>query len=469
MKNPESMKKHFSILGIKNKTEYFDWCLKAGFVASLNKTERKLSEEQSFTRVNSQMSRLCISKKVSLSSVIEQIKKNENRRPKILGAEHCLISNIYDSLKAEPEKASLFLDVIVHLDSCSKLTEDKYSIESIKFLVLHSENWLRSYKKWNPKTRNRHKQKSEFIRYLLAKYKIPTFMDSAWDTKPGQFSVPHSQEWFIHMGKGQNIRTAEHLPCALSKKEAHHFLKAPDDYTILEAIRWGQIRALGGNLKIINALRATKLMKAFVHNDFCIQVIKFFIENPMLDRVHVNPIIDYIWSQKFESRNVRIAGGGNQNLEPVQPNFSMTGRSAEALLNQVERWHRQLGKESKGKNLEWEHHPTVKDFKVVMGNAKTGNLKVWKIEQLLNHNELRAEGRAMTHCVSSYAYSCHKGSSFIWSMSLNDSKQITIEMSKELRIEQIRGRFNRVPTFVEKNIIKQWAKKEQITIANFLD
>lgn len=472
------IQRHYRSLGVKNKSEYYSWCIEAGFPASGNKSARKLSLEQAFARDHTQRKMLNRNKEVPFKKFIGSLRGGSE--PKSFNSKaHQIIYRVFATLikrgkRQEPsendrEKASLFLDVLLHLDTCSKLSSEEDAIKTIGFLVAHSDRWIKPYKHWKSKSHNRHKQLSSFIRHLLAKYKVPAFMDYAWEAeyRGRAESIPktHAQEWFIHMGAGKNIRTAKNLPCKLTKKEAHHFLNAPDHYNIYEAFRWGQIHALGGSTRIASALRETKLMSDFAHNDFCLQVVKFFIDHPMLDRVHVQPIIDYIWNQKFENRTAYEGRGVARNMGPVQPNFSMNGRTGDTLLQQVDRWHRQLGKESKGRQLEWQHS-AIKDFRIIKGNKE--NRKHWGIMQLVNHRELSMEGRAMKHCVASYAHSCAKGACSIWSLSLNDIRQITIEVSREYQIQQLRGRLNRLPTAAEMAVIKTWATKEGISFANYL-
>ena len=69
-------------------------------------------------------------------------------------------------------------------------------------------------------------------------------MDAVWFIEDGE-EARRQQDWFSHIGAGQNMRTAE-VPTELSKKMAHHFLQAPEHYTIEEALRYGQIKGQGG-------------------------------------------------------------------------------------------------------------------------------------------------------------------------------------------------------------------------------
>ena len=160
------------------------------------------------------------------------------------------------------------------------------------------------------------------------------------------------QDWYRQIGAGKNIRTAANLPVPLTKMMAHHFLAAPASYSIDGAFRWAQVHGLGGDRILADALLETLIAHDFRDNEFWLSALRFFVRNPMLDPSHISPIIDYIWNRKYENRIAFVATGVVENLGPEQPNFSMRGRTADSLLRAVEAWHRQLGREVKGGNLQ---------------------------------------------------------------------------------------------------------------------
>jgi hypothetical protein len=360
-----------------------------------------------------------------------------------------------------------FLDTLLYLEANSKLLENIFHVRGIISLVTFNLYWIRSIKDWKPGTHNAGRQFSSLSRYLLAKYKVPVFMDSAWF-----HNNEREQKWFMHIGSGRNIRTAPDLPFPLTKKMAHHFMEAPDLYSINEALRWGQVHALNGNQRLTDAFRETRLFTEFRDNEFELSVIRFFVDNPMLDTVHIAPMIDYIWNQKFDGQQVFVARGVAENRGPVQPNFSMNSRTPESLLCQVEAWHRRLGKETKSENLQWERS-NIRDFEFQTGSKKTGNLKIWRIKELLDSRELIAEGRAMKHCIASYAHSCARRRCAIFTMEFENEggleKLLTIEVQLGNRqIGQVRGKFNRYATQKELNILKRWALRERLMIASYV-
>src|SRR5262249_7989400 len=127
--------------------------------------------------------------------------------------------------------------------------------------------------------------------------------DSVW------FRRSRAQNWFLHVGQGNSIRTAERLYFPLTKREAHELMLAPEEYTIEYALRWAQMRALDGNRRMVDVLCGTRLGNQFTHNDFWVSVMRFFVQNPFLDTVHYGPIVDYVHNQKFEPQDVFVRPG----------------------------------------------------------------------------------------------------------------------------------------------------------------
>ena len=221
-----------------------------------------------------------------------------------------------------------------------------------------------------------------------------------------------------------------------------------------------------------DALLETRIVHDFRDNDFWLSVLRFFIRNPMLDPAQVNPIIDYIWNRKYENRIVFVDAGVAEEVGPEQPNFSMRGRTVDSMLTAMEAWHRELGREAKGGNLQWKKSPHA-PFSFVEGTKLHKNMKVWRIRELLSSAELIAEGRAMQHCVASYARSCHTGTCSIWAMDAETEegmdKLLTLEVNNaDNQIRQVRGKRNRRPTAKEKEVIQRWASREGLLLASYV-
>ncbi len=461
---PWYMREHIRKLGLSTVEEYKLWCRQHNFCRGLNKNYRQRTEE------------LWALSSISVSQIMANEKKGRNLKeaiPKIYHEEldgenlrNPTAKEIAFAFKRSSSRENL-LHLMLYIGENSDLLEDASYIKGIEMIANHADSWIRPLEAWHVKRHNRDWQFSQLLRHLFVKYDVPQFMDNVWFTENETY-----QNWYKHIGAGQNIRTAPELPITLTKKMAHNFLNAPKNYKVDEALRWGQVHALGGDKRLVDALRGTRLIENFSNDDFWLNVIRFFIENPMLDVRHVNPIVDFIWNHKFANQRIFVERGVMEEIGPPQPNFSMRGRTPRSLLRQVNDWHRQLGKESKQGSYEWEHSE-IGDLVIKEQRMDNYTPKYWRIQELLSTDELIEEGRAMKHCVSSYAESCVTGKTSIWSMETEDeygrNKVLTIEvlMSEQL-IRQARGKRNRLPTPKERSILKRWTRKEKLKIADYV-
>ncbi len=84
------------------------------------------------------------------------------------------------------------------------------------------------------------------------------------------------------------------------------------------------------------------------------------------------------------------------------------------------------------------------------------------ILELLDRDALYAEGRAMRHCVYTYANLCRRGQTTIWSLRLRvkdgEKRLATIEADPRKRaILQVRAKCNQCPGLRSLEIMRQWA------------
>ncbi len=327
-------------------------------------------------------------------------------------------------------------------------------------LSAHTGRWVRHLEDWEPRSHNAYRQFHSLVRHLTARYDVPTFLNTAWLEGLTAAGVVH-QRWFLHVAQGQNLRTADGLPVPLTKKQAHLYLQAPDDFDVLSGFRWAQIVDLGGDERLVRSVLATRIGTDFGHDEFWVTVFRWLVAHPMLDGVHHGPIIDYLYDQRFAASvpNPNAAIPGQPRLVPPQPNLTMKGREPESLLRSVAEWHRRLGRQKSGKVIYWT--PTgIPPFRHEEG--KDESRKVYTITELLCSRELNEEGRAMSHCVGTYSGSCGSGRTSIWSLRLSDAlgqetRLLTLEVSNPTRlIVQARQKFNKLPNPKELSILRRW-------------
>lgn len=475
----ESVRNHIRGFGF-SVADYKKWCKDNGFRSTLNKSYHDLSLERLYVARSradsiSKEHRKVRSPKRAIAAYLAGNADVERHVPFDVRNALCYYATSGNKGCEYEALVRLIQHVNKHTDlldnKCSPYQRKSY-VHGILALAKWHKEWVRPIEEWRPKTHNPQRRFSSLARHLFAKYDVPLFMDECWFIQPEE-----RQLWFIHIGIGNNPRQClemiddGHYPVSkvkFTKKESHHFMQAPGKYSINDALRWGQIHALGGDSHLADAVIETRLSNEWKNNEFWMSVFRFFIQNPMLDRNQVGPIIDYIQYQRFTVRREMVERGVWKELDPAQPNFSMHHRDPEALLAAVEKWHVGLGRMSRGRGvMDWEPVKGIVPLELSMGEGN--NHKVWKIDELLSSDELRAEGTALGHCVFSYDQSCASGRCSIWSMRCfgggsGRKSRLTIEVTNGC-IRQARGLHNAKATEQQKKILEQWASKNGLTIA----
>lgn len=481
---------HISGLGLDSVESYRDWCAENGFSKRLNKHWKVRSRESYFASQEAANQRL-------------RQKKLETRKPL------AILEGICDGRVTETDVTQAHLKrfcaaihnkqapnherqvnraalkrLVTHLVSCRTKFLDKTPVhagpgrqegdtylEAIALIASHSSSWLRTIEEWKPTTRNTQRQFASLLRHLFAKFDdLPLFFDKVWFTHRGK-AAAESRRWYLHVGRGKSIRECD-LPIPCTKKMAHHFMQAPADVTVSQAIRWGQVHALGGDERLTRAVFGSRLANAFDHDDFWSTVLGWFIANPMLDRAHCGPIIDYLYHQRFVPERVFIGPGQNEETAAPQPQLSMRGRTPETLLRQVNQWHGRLATSNTHQVRQWQPCG-IREFEFTEGSEQGRNLKVWTVRELLGSKALVAEGRQMKHCVATYASSCVRGACSIWTMEVESFQSVTKALTLEVRnnsltICQARGKANRLPTDKERGVLTRWAALAGLKIANYV-
>ncbi len=468
------LSRHLERLRLPSSEAYLDWCTRYGFTPSLRKGVHELKQE--YAAFSAKCSEAALARRKlhagalgACLAVLEgtlhpsEIGAQETRRACSPLAGLSLRTN-------EREALVRLLTVTGKRARCLTLTERAGVARTevpwtAAFVHLVRVPWRRPLEDWRPRSKNRRKQVASLLRHLVAEHPVPGFLDEAWLRSDD--IAPDLRRWFLHIGAGQNPRTGP-SPIPLTKREAHHLLTAPDGFPVEAAVRWAQVHALGGGPELAHALAATRLGRSFEHESFWINVLRLFAASPMLDPSQVGPLIDYIAHQKFSGVEI-VEPDGNVRYEPApQPGMSMRGRTAASLVQQMERWHRELGRGNEhGHNL-WDPCG-VAGLRLESGQR---NPVVWTLKELRSAKALALEGRAMGHCVSTYARSCAAGRCSIWSLERQNSdgsqRRVTIELSRQNVIIQARGRRNAQPERQDMEILRRWATEQNLHLGTYL-
>ena len=212
---PREIREHLHQLGMPSIEAYKEWCRTHNFSQGLDKNPRQCRDEL-YVVTRTQAARIMVKKKKdrNLKELLPRIYNQELRAEKLQNAVTRAISEAFESSIAP----QVLLKLLLYLEANSDLLKEATYIQGISALANHHESWIRSLETWKVKKHNRDRQFSELARHLLAAYEVPLFMDSVWFNGDGTH-----QNWFKHIGTGQNIRTAQDIPIPLTEKDGAPF------------------------------------------------------------------------------------------------------------------------------------------------------------------------------------------------------------------------------------------------------
>ncbi len=474
-------------LGLESIAEYRSWCARHGFRYSRRRTPQKDQCERDYAKRLAGQQRLVLRKRQRRQTIELFVAAATRRKcgsddwPPLLK----ILSRRFDQtceIECRPAVDTKPLRRLMHqLVRCrAKLAQidhlcrggDHYHWlslgQAVARVAAHAKSWIRPPEIWHPRSHNPWRQFASLVRHLFVRYgPMPHFFDHAWFAGR-RLEGDRQRRWYIAVGSGRSIRHCD-LPLPLTKRMAHHFMLAPKQCSVWQALRWGQVRGLGGDRQLARAF--CEQQWRFIdqkHNDFWVTVIAWFVRYPEVERRHVESIVDYLHHQRFEPAYEYWGPDGREREPPPQPNLTMRGRTPPALLREVQRWKRASERAAHQRSATWERSP-IDGCEIDEGSPDNGSHVRWRVRELLSRRELVAEGRKMHHCVADYAKDCARGHCSIWSLEQEScgarSRRLTIEVHRRSRqIGQVRGKANRDPTKQELRVVRAWASRAGLTM-----
>ena len=253
-------------------------------------------------------------------------------------------------------------------------------VDGLASLAAWHGRWIREVESWKPDSHNGRRQFGALARHLLAEYDVPACMDTAFFA--GMDSEAKTrQEWFVHVGTGQNIRKAN-IPLRYTKRMAHAYIvSAPAGYTVDAALRWAQVIGMGGDDLLAEAVCDSMLGERFEDGPFWETVLHFFVNHTMLDVAHVGPIVDYVHHRRTAAQERREPDGSVRLIDPPEPDFTMKGRTPESMLRRVDAWHRGLNRSQPRNPRQWASCG-VDGYTWVDEDERAGEIRTWRIEEI---------------------------------------------------------------------------------------
>lgn len=385
------------------------------------------------------------------------------------------IATVLDKLQDRPERRAAFERLLRCVRSHTGLLKPgegkgvagwlnpAFLVRRLKNLAERQAHWIRPAEEWCPDSNSLRLAFRSLAQHLLVFYPVPGFMDSAWDLGSGPEGF-RQQAWYIRLGRGASLRSLD-IPVPLTRRMEHFVRCAPDHYTVWQALRYGEVRCLGGSERLAREIVIGLLGRTIQQAGFWRTVLRFFANNPEMPISYVNPIIDFIQANKFGGDEV-FTGQGLEAQVPRWPDFSMDGRTVTSMLRLADAWHLELGRKKKSGSFSW-HCSGIPGYQLVEKGEEHD--REWTIQELLDTDALHSEGRALRHCVYTYADRCRRGETTIWSLRLRveagEKRIATIEVNPHRRaIVQVRAKCNSRPGVRSLEFLRQWATRENLQV-----
>lgn len=318
--------------------------------------------------------------------------------------------------------------------------------------------WLRPPEEWTAPVANPCVQFRSLVSHLFDAYPVPKFMTAVW-------LCTDTQDWerdlYLHLARGHGIRQYEiPAPVRLGKRAALFFMQAPDDLCPLQALRWAQVRSLGGDNRLARLLSTTTVLaEPTEHELFWETVIRFVIKHAPITTDETVAIVNFIHQQRFvPAETVWGLGAGPQ---PLQPDFTLRGRSLMSLRRHMVNWRTDVPipcSSLVASKPTWTR-TDIEPFH----HAHDGEW--WTIDELLTDTELVIEGGIMQYCVATYIHACARRRTSIWSLKVQQGDRrkrvLTIEVLPTAKlIWQAKGKRNSPPSETAREILHRWAEQE---------
>lgn len=327
-------------------------------------------------------------------------------------------------------------------------------------------DWVRPIEQWVPAGKSDHTQWKSLIKHLLFQYPMPEFFCTPFMPFQDVRNQNDARIIFALLGQGSSMyKLAQSgiVNAPLTRKMCHEFMTLRGEHSYATAVHTVQANTFGLSHVFRQALLCTSLSENLRTRPLEAKIqewIQWLGQNAMFPAQQVGPMWDYIRYQI------------NQDA-----NYVIFGRTPQSVLRAMETWHAELNrvdtakKRTKGATVYNPSGIRPMEWKQKVNLPTGGSItRHWRMQEILTLSDLQAEGRALSHCVVSYASYINSGETSIWSLQCADhdpcnfERDVTIEVRNVSRkIVQIRGKYNRKATGIELKMINEWAGGNDLT------
>jgi hypothetical protein len=247
------------------------------------------------------------------------------------------------------------------------------------------------------------------------------------------------------------------LPYPLTRRMCHLLVNPDRPGHLVELVRSAQVAAHGGGEVLVRALLKGPFGDPGGQNRevFRDEAIHWFCRQEGLSPEQIDVIAEHLERRWREDHD-----------------FKMKGRTATALLREAGQYRRDQEALARLKDRSPYGASGFQGSRWRFPRREHGRQMpddIWTVQEFLDPQDLVREGRRLCHCVATYHMVVRKGQSSIWSLAVNGTSRVTIEVrNREGRIIQAKGMANRRPRVQERRLLRGWAKKNGLELCRDL-
>jgi len=310
---------------------------------------------------------------------------------------------------------------------------------------------------WVPRGKSPETRFISYCEHILAAYPCPKFFWSVFD-EPDHNLKALLLNLVRKLAGGASLYKISvagiyGMTLPLTKRMCHDFMVGRQEPTFMRALRWAQVKNLGGDRRLFEAFMRIRgnCFNAREWEEFYASVLAWFARQDMVNPDVIGPLFDYLIHRR----------GGD-------PAFSMAGRSVQALMQGMAQWHNELSKTKPSKDVVQFPKSGLHDG--VYKQPVDGVDCLWYVEEILTSKKLKDESTELKHCVFSYTDSIVRGWCSVWSLYPNYPNiqhRATIEV-RQRKIVQARGVCNKPLTKEAYRVMIGWANQNGLRIEKYV-
>lgn len=331
---------------------------------------------------------------------------------------------------------------------------------------VHDRRRVRDADTFISRTYSVERQVEELIDHLFVRYPVPRFLYRTLLNPAGRELVRREQravayrrdrkavvdwEQSLFMAAAQGRSVAKLLSDHLTKKEAHFFLLAPDQYDATTNLLWAQLTAAGVKSPTRELL------------------IERFKDGPALERLGARRGDLLRFFARYGAQMTAATRQSILDFTMAMVNvrgFSFAGRTLGSMAKLSREWHRQN---------KWGTSRVYRSWPGTLEAWEVRTPKLWvRAFELTNSQALHEESLRQNHCVFTYLPMCVSGAVRIvrlaWMHDLAsgpaEATRVTVEVSTlRKKVMQALGRSNRSLSDDERRVVRQWASARGLEVS----